>query len=1229
EPPPNGAFECSNENVINSVCRLICESGFRVVGDSSPRCNPDSSWSSNDAYCEGITCRSPGPPDHGTMRCSEDNSFDSHCTFECDLGYEMSGPRRSVCEGSGEWSVAFPTCSQIVCPNRLVLEHGSVACSHSKSFGSKCDFSCQAGFELLGSSYAVCGGRGTWSFAREGSLPLCELVTCPDVEPIPDSQIECTAERNFRSTCSLSCLLGYEVRGTNLITCGAAGRWKGSLGYCSKITCEEVESFHHGSVSCTDGSNYGSECSYSCDTGYQLTSGSKVRRCQENHLFDGIAATCTIKQCFPATPPLNGDVQCSDDSNYGSVCHITCNPGFELNVDDTVTGYERRCDANARWTNSQPSCRMVKCRALATPVNGGGRCSNMDNDAGWSGVETTCLRITCPVLDQPLHGSITCTNDNEYDSRCTDEENFDSSCRFTCDIGYELLVGSSIRSCGEDGLWSGSQVSCELIVCDLYPALENGRISCSNGARYNSRCSFTCDIGYELVGSQSRSCMESSEWSGITTSCSMISCTPLQEVENGRITCTHRNFYNSSCRFACDVGFEMQGSESRVCQADGRWNGSPVGCGIITCETLGVPLHGRKRCADEDNFESTCRFTCEIGYELEGSKSRTCLELGEWSGVTTHCVLITCSKLPVPKHGSVRCSKRDSYDSECIFSCQEGYALFGSTTRSCSVDGTWSGKITTCESIRCEELTAPNHGRLNCSRNNFYASQCTFQCNTGFYMIGTSVRTCQASHTWSGIEVSCAVVKCGILTQPSHGSLNCDAADHWNSTCEIQCDVGHDLLGTRVRTCQADGSWTGNAVSCGVVTCAVLEVPENGNMRCEDENNFESKCRFSCNVGYNLRGSKTRTCQEDGTWTGISSSCRRIRCGKTERIRHATVNCSSNDHYNSVCRYECKQGFDLVGSRTRTCQEDHLWSAPVPACESSRCGLLEPPSHGSVRCSNDDFFTSQCEFECDEGYRLLGSPIRLCKANRNWSARQPSCQSRDCLPLTAPEHGSVACTKQSFYDSECRFTCDVRYELVGSPVRICEESGGFSGVNGVCNQISCGELSAIDNGSIRCVGSNNFRSSCVYVCNNGFNLVGSDSRKCSATGEWTNSPPVCELTTCVPLRAPRNGAMDCDDSIDECGTTCSFTCRKGFTLSGEARRTCGHDMRWSGEAAQCLRANCPPLNVNPGITYNCTNESNIGSNCTFQCDNEATLLGSTYRVCLNDGTWSRSNPVCR
>ena len=38
---------------------------------------------------------------------------------------------------------------------------------------------------------------------------------------------------------------------------------------------------------------------------------------------------------------------------------------------------------------------------------------------------------------------------------------------------------------------------------------------------------------------------------------------------------------------------------------------------------------------------------------------------------------------------------------------------------------------------------------------------------------------------------------------------------------------------------------------------------------------YEDTCSFTCNTGYELTGSDTRTCQSNGNWSGSDDVCRR------------------------------------------------------------------------------------------------------------------------------------------------------------------------------------------------------------------------------------------------------------------------------------------------------------------------------------------------------------------
>ena len=64
-----------------------------------------------------------------------------------------------------------------------------------------------------------------------------------------------------------------------------------------------------------------------------------------------------------------------------------------------------------------------------------------------------------------------------------------------------------------------------------------------------------------------------------------------------------------------------------------------------------------------------------------------------------------------------------------------------------------------------------------------------------------------------------------------------------------------------------------------IVNCSALNSPMNGMINCSlgDDGvpSYEDTCSFTCNTGYELTGSDTRTCQSDGSWSGSEALCRR------------------------------------------------------------------------------------------------------------------------------------------------------------------------------------------------------------------------------------------------------------------------------------------------------------------------------------------------------------------
>ena len=56
--------------------------------------------------------------------------------------------------------------------------------------------------------------------------------------------------------------------------------------------------------------------------------------------------------------------------------------------------------------------------------------------------------------------------------------------------------------------------------------------------------------------------------------------------------------------------------------------------------------------------------------------------------------------------------------------------------------------------VFCPNLTDPANGQVTMPSNT-PDSAATYTCNTGFMLFGNSMRTCQADGTWTGTEPTC------------------------------------------------------------------------------------------------------------------------------------------------------------------------------------------------------------------------------------------------------------------------------------------------------------------------------------------------------------------------------------------------------------------------------------------------------------------------------------------
>nr|XP_032660807.1 P-selectin-like isoform X3 [Chelonoidis abingdonii] len=433
----------------------------------------------------------------------------------------------------------------------------------------------------------------------------------------------------------------------------------------------------------------------------------------------------------------------------------------------------------------------------------------------------------------------------------------------------------------------------------------------------------------------------------------------------------------------------------------------------VKCPALATPGRGRLNCTHwhgDFTYNSTCTFSCEMGFVRNGSETLECTALGQWTGHPPLCEAVKCPVPNSPGRGLLNCSHWHgdfTYNSTCAFSCETGFVRNGSETLECTALGQWTGHPPHCEAVKCPVLDSPGRGRLNCSHwhGDFtYNSTCTFSCETGFVLNGSEKLECTALGQWTEQTPRCEAVKCPVLDSPARGRLNCT---NWhgdftyNSTCAFSCEKGFVLNGSETLECTALGQWRGQTPRCEAAKCPVLGSPDRGQLNCthwHGDFTYNSTCAFSCVMGFVLNGSEKLECTALGQWTGQTPRCEAVTCPGLAAPGRGRLNCThwhGDFTYNSTCAFSCEKGFVLNGSETLECTTLGQWRGQTPRCEVMRCPKLTGLEPILMNCSHSlgSFsYGSVCRFRCTQGYFLNGTSRVQCQPDGHWSDKMPACQ---------------------------------------------------------------------------------------------------------------------------------------------------------------------------------------------------------------------------------------------
>ncbi|XP_067016174.1 uncharacterized protein [Acropora muricata] len=334
------------------------------------------------------------------------------------------------------------------------------------------------------------------------------------------------------------------------------------------------------------------------------------------------------------------------------------------------------------------------------------------------------------------------------------------------------------------------------------------------------------------------------------------------------------------------------------------------------------------------------------------------------------------------------------------------------------------------------------------------------------------------------VFVDVQVLRCQELLPPANGKLESGVCGNmFGRVCRLQCNKGYELKGSVVRTCdRISGTdqvhWTGNATYCEAVECPSLNttdhVEKTGYGCSGPTSTFGTVCFFSCILGFEVAGgSRHRTCQENREWSGAQLQCRGVTCPamnvKSEGLivsPPACANSSGSLGYAAICRFTCKKGYQLLGPRLKLCAQNTRWfPLENPSCRDvsgpafSNCpsNILKSADRGTTWATvtwtapkatdNSEFIPNVTHSGKSPGEKFAAGEHSIRYVGSDKTGNVGECKFKvfisviRCVPrLHAPAGGTKFCTKDNIYGSECSFSCHIVYTRVGSSKRVCEKN---------------------------------------------------------------------------------------------------------------------------------------------------------------------------------------------
>ncbi|KAK1788177.1 hypothetical protein P4O66_016642, partial [Electrophorus voltai] len=159
---------------------------------------------------------------------------------------------------------------------------------------------------------------------------------------------------------------------------------------------------------------------------------------------------------------------------------------------------------------------------------------------------------------------------------------------------------------------------------------------------------------------------------------------------------------------------------------------------------------------------------------------------------------------------------------------------------------------------------------------------------------------------------------------------------------------------------------------------------------------YGSILRYHCPEGYYPHPVKLRQCYR-GRWdpapTKKQPECKRVTCPNPNVLNNGIVDPYKRIYYiNDTITFRCHSDYTFRGSSTRVCQANGKWSGGTPVCSRNSDHCPDPGIPPGARRTGHIFnIDDAVTYRCHNNLKLLGSKVRVCQDDGQWSGQEPEC----------------------------------------------------------------------------------------------------------------------------------------------------------------------------------------------------------------------------------------------